>query len=141
MKVPVTGATPTYAHEGDAGADLRSTQSITLRPGERRLIGTGVRCKLPEGTVGLLCTRSGLAYKAGVQVLNAPGIIDNGYTGEIKVNLYNSSKRDHIIFKGDRIAQLVITPFVTAEFETVTEEDFDTITTERGAGGHGSSGT
>lgn len=141
IDVPTVGTPPTYAHSGDAGADIRSSENLTLRAGERKLVSTGVRVQLPENSVGLLCSRSGLAHSAGVVVLNAPGIIDNGYTGEIKVNLFNSSKMDHVIFSGDRIAQLVLQASMQVHFLPVAEETFNELETERGEGGHGSSGT
>ena len=80
---------PTYAHPGDAGADLRATAAVTLTPGERVLVGTGVSVALPEGHVGLVTPRSGLAARAGLSIVNAPGVIDSGYRGEIKVCLIN----------------------------------------------------
>jgi len=141
IDVPTVGTLPTYAHSGDAGADICSSESVTLRAGERKLVGTGVRVQLPEGSVGLLCSRSGLAHSAGVVVLNAPGIIDNGYTGELKVNLFNSSKMDHLITAGDRIAQLVIQSSVQVNFLPVAEADFTALETERGESGHGSTGS
>lgn len=140
IDVPTLGTLPTYAHSGDAGADICSSETLTLHAGERKLVGTGVCVQLPENSVGLLCSRSGLAHSAGVVVLNAPGIIDNGYTGEIKVNLYNSSKMDHLITAGDRIAQMVIQSSVQVNFLPMAEVDFNAFETERGEGGHGSTG-
>ncbi|WP_297741217.1 dUTP diphosphatase [uncultured Tessaracoccus sp.] len=137
MDIPVVGTAPTYAHPGDAGADLRASEEVCLAPGERRLVGTGVQIALPEGTVGMVTPRSGLAAKAGLSIVNAPGIIDAGYRGEIKVCLVNLDRRDDIqIRRGERIAQLVIVPFVTANFVEVHELD----ATERGVRGYGSSG-
>lgn len=137
MDIPVVGPAPIYAHPGDAGADLHASEDLRLAPGERQLVGTGVRIALPEGTVGMVTPRSGLAAKVGLSIVNAPGIIDAGYRGEIKVCLVNLDRHDDIqIRRGERIAQLVIVPFVTANFVEVHELD----ATERGAGGYGSSG-
>ena len=137
MDIPVVGPAPIYAHPGDAGADLHASEDLRLAPGERQLVGTGVRIALPEGTVGMVTPRSGLAAKVGLGIVNAPGIIDAGYRGEIKVCLVNLDRHDDIqIRRGERIAQLVIVPFVTANFVEVHELD----ATERGAGGYGSSG-
>lgn len=106
-----------YAHVGDAGADLRTTQDVTLRPFERALVPTGVAIALPAGYVALVHPRSGLAVKQGVTVLNAPGTIDAGYRGEIKVPLINMDPENTVQFnRGDRIAQLVIQRYVEARF-------------------------
>lgn len=136
-KVPVVGTPPVYAQPGDAGADLLSTEEVTLAPGERRLVGTGVRVALPEGTVGMVTPRSGLAARAGLSIVNAPGIIDSGYRGEVKVCLINlDPANDVVIGVGDRIAQLVVVPFLRAVFVQVEQLD----ETVRGAGGYGSTG-
>lgn len=128
---------PSYAQAGDAGADLRSTIDLTLAPGERALIPTGVALALPFGYVGLVHPRSGLAAKHGITVVNAPGTIDAGYRGEIKVCLLNTDAHEPFVLKrGDRIAQLVIQKFETALF-TVVEELPDS---ERGSSGFGSTG-
>ena len=138
MKILFTlddGATaPTRAHDTDAGLDLYSLQSATIPPGGRELVGTGVHVAIPPGYVGLICPRSGLAHKSGLTVLNAPGIIDAGYTGEIKVNLYNAGDEVYWAETGARIAQLVITPVPDAHLVQVDALD----TTERGDNGHGS---
>ncbi|OXM99556.1 dUTP diphosphatase [Bifidobacterium vansinderenii] len=106
-----------YAHGGDAGADLRTTQRVELKPFERALVPTGVAMALPAGYVGLVHPRSGLAVKQGVTVLNAPGTIDAGYRGEIKVPLINLDPEHTVVFEpGDRIAQLVIQRYVEARF-------------------------
>lgn len=106
-----------YAHAGDAGADLRTTQDVTLCPFERALVPTGVAIALPAGYVALVHPRSGLAVKQGVTVLNAPGTIDAGYRGEIKVPLINMDPNNTVQFnRGDRIAQLVIQRYVEARF-------------------------
>ncbi|NLE97961.1 MAG: dUTP diphosphatase [Propionibacterium sp.] len=137
MRIPVVGVPPTYARPGDAGADLLAAEPATLPPGERKVVGTGVRIALPAGTVGLVTPRSGLAARVGLSIVNAPGVIDSGYRGEIKVCLINLDPRETIeIGVGDRVAQLVVVPFVAAEFEPVEELG----ETERGAGGYGSTG-
>lgn len=106
-----------YAHAGDAGADLTCTCEVTLKPFERALVPTGVSLALPAGYVGLVHPRSGLAVKQGVTVLNAPGTIDAGYRGEIKVPLINlDPERTAVFHPGDRIAQLVIQRYVEARF-------------------------
>ncbi|MDF7664805.1 dUTP diphosphatase [Bifidobacterium sp. ESL0745] len=110
-----------YAHAGDAGADLTSTIDIELRPFERALVPTGVSIALPNGYVGLVHPRSGLAVKMGLTVLNAPGTIDAGYRGEIKVPLINlDSQHTAVLHAGDRIAQLVIQRYVEARFVPAT---------------------
>ena len=140
MKIKFTlddGATaPTRAHDTDAGLDLYSSRSCPINPGERRLVSTGVHVAIPPGYVGMICPRSGLAHKYGLTVLNAPGIIDAGYTGEIKVNLHNAGPGFSGVNAGERIAQLVITPIANAQLVQVDALD----TTERGDNGHGSTG-
>lgn len=127
---------PAYARQGDAGADLKSAIDYVLLPGERFLIPTGVSIALPDNYVALIHPRSGLAARHGVTVLNTPGTVDSGYRGEIKVILYNAGDADFRIQRGDRIAQMVIQEFVSAEFELV-----DTLPeSERGEGGFGSTG-
>lgn len=127
---------PVYAKPGDAGADLAATQGETLAPGERALVGTGVRVAIPEGYVGLVHPRSGLAARHGISIVNAPGTIDSGYRGEILVNLVNLGNAPWTCNAGDRIAQLVIVPVVRAQFLPV-----DSLPeSERGDTGHGSSG-
>lgn len=128
---------PTYSHEGDAGADLSTTEEFTLQPGERRLVGTGVAIALPLGYVALVHPRSGLAAKHGVTIVNAPGTVDAGYRGEIKVCLLNTDASEPISFAvGDRIAQLVVQQVAHASYVLTDELD----QTVRGAGGHGSTG-
>jgi dUTP pyrophosphatase len=136
----IAGTLPTYANAGDAGADLYSSETVTLPAGERRLVGTGTCVQLPENSVGFVCSRSGLAHNHGVFVLNAPGVVDSGYTGEVKVNLMNLSDTDYTITEGDRIAQLVVQTSVQVNFLPVTQEVFDELETERGDTGHGDSG-
>jgi dUTP pyrophosphatase len=128
---------PSYAHEGDAGADLYAAVDVELKPGERTLVPTGVAIALPIGYVGLVHPRSGLAAKLGVTVLNAPGTVDAGYRGEILVNLINHDPHQSALIKrGDRIAQLVVQRVERADFIEVSELP----TSARGAGGHGSTG-
>ena len=140
MKILFTlddGATaPTRAHDTDAGLDLYALHPASIPPGGRELISTGVHVAIPPGYVGMICPRSGLAHKHGLTVLNAPGIIDAGYTGEIKVNLHNTGDEAYWVETGTRIAQLVITPTPDARLEQVDSLD----TTERGDNGHGSTG-
>lgn len=128
---------PSYAHQGDAGADLCAREDVTLEPGERRLVPTGVAIALPLGYVGLIHPRSGLATKHGLTVVNAPGTVDAGYRGELKVTLLNTDTRTPIVLKrGDRIAQLVIQKVERATFIQVEELDESV----RGTGGFGSTG-
>lgn len=130
------GFEPTYAKPGDAGADLRSTETLTLEPGARALVKTGVRIAMPDGYVGLVHPRSGLATKHGITVLNTPGTVDAGYRGELMVTLFNSSKESFDIVRGDRIAQLVFQRVEIANFHPVTELP----ESSRGDSGFGSSG-
>lgn len=128
---------PAYAHEGDAGMDVRSVEDVIVPASGRALVHTGLVMLLPAGYEAQVRPRSGLALKSGITVLNTPGTIDSGYRGEIGVVLFNSSKADFAVRKSDRIAQLVIAPVVHAE--VVEEESVDE--TERGAGGFGSTGS
>ena len=129
---------PQRAHRGDAGADLYAAQDLTLAPGERALVGTGIALALPLGTVGLVHPRSGLAAKHGLSVVNTPGTIDADYRGEIKVCLINHDLHEPIeISRGMRIAQLVIQRVELVDFAEVDDLD----DTERGAGGYGSTGS
>jgi dUTP pyrophosphatase len=128
---------PSYAHPGDAGADLRSRVDVELAPGERKLVPTGVSIALPFGYVALIHPRSGLATKHGLTIVNAPGTVDAGYRGEISVTLLNTDVSQSISLKrGDRIAQMVIQRVETAVFEPVAELSESV----RGAGGFGSTG-
>lgn len=128
---------PSYAHPGDAGADLTTTVDVQLKPGERALVPTGISIALPDGYVALVHPRSGLAAKFGVSIVNAPGTVDAGYRGEIKVLLINLDPSEPVVLqRGDRIAQLVIQRFEHAHFtevETLPES-------VRGEGGYGSTG-
>ncbi|MGY2875155.1 dUTP pyrophosphatase [Marmoricola sp. URHA0025 HA25] len=128
---------PKYAHPGDAGADLFAREDVTLKPGERALVPTGVALALPEGYVALVHPRSGLAHRNGLSIVNAPGTIDAGYRGEVQVCLVNLDPATPIeLRRGDRIAQLVIQQFETATFVEVEELP----DSARGAGGYGSTG-
>ena len=130
-------STPAYAHEGDAGIDLRSTIDCVVEPFERVIVPTGVAFAIPEGYAGLVIPRSGLAAKHGISIVNAPGLIDSGYRGEIKVILVNlDAKKPFEIKTGDRIAQIMFTPYAQACLEQQTVLN-DTL---RGANGFGSSG-
>jgi dUTP pyrophosphatase len=128
---------PSYAHPGDAGADLHAATDVTLAPGERALVPTGVALALPDGYVGLVHPRSGLAARHGITIVNAPGTVDAGYRGEVLVNLVNLDPReDFTVHRGDRIAQLVVQQVALADFlEVDSLED-----TSRGDTGHGASG-
>jgi dUTP diphosphatase len=128
---------PAYAHPGDAGADLVAAEDVELAPGQRKAVPTGIAVALPDGFVGLVHPRSGLAARLGVTVLNAPGTVDAGYRGEILVNLINHDPVTTVtIARGDRIAQLVVQRVERAAFQVVDELP----DTARGAGGHGSTG-
>jgi dUTP diphosphatase len=128
---------PAYAKSGDAGADLHAVAEITLDPGERALVPTGIALAIPPGWVGLVHPRSGLAARHGISMVNAPGTIDSGYRGEILVNLVNLDPREPFtIHPGDRIAQLLLQEVATVAF-FATESLPDS---ERGDTGHGSSG-
>ena len=128
---------PRYAKGGDAGADIVSRIDITLAPGERALVPTGIAIALPDGYVALVHPRSGLAIKHGVTMVNAPGTVDAGYRGELQIILINHDKSESVSFKrGDRIAQLVIQKVERAEFVEV----HDLPGSGRGSGGFGSTG-
>lgn len=128
---------PQRAHADDAGVDLHSAENITLQPGERALVSTGIAMAIETGYVGLIHPRSGLAAKKGLSIVNTPGTIDSGYRGEIKVCLVNTDRSEAIdIARGDRIAQLLIQKI---ELPVVVEVD-ELDETERGEGGYGSTG-
>lgn len=128
---------PTYAHPGDAGADLHAAEAATLAPGERVLVPTGIAVALPDGFAAFVHPRSGLALRHGLSVVNTPGTIDAGYRGEIKVLLVNHDLHETVrIARGDRIAQLVV-----QRVEHVTFREVESLEdTSRGAGGYGSTG-
>jgi dUTP pyrophosphatase len=141
MKIKVkkfteTARVPQYALLGDAGADLCADTTVVLWPGERQLVGTGLGIEIPIGYVGLVHPRSGLANKHGLSIVNAPGTIDAGYRGEIRVNLINLGSELVKFPPGTRIAQLLIQAVELAEFQLVD----DLSESIRGAGGHGSTG-
>ena len=138
VEVLLTGEhVPAYAHPGDAGADLISSETLELAPGERALVGTGTAVALPDGYVGLVVPRSGLAAKHGLTIVNTPGILDAGYRGEIKIILLNTDRSEpYTITAGDRIAQLVIMPVSRARFVPVERLPGS----HRGEGGFGSTG-
>lgn len=127
---------PTYAHPGDAGMDVRSIETVTLRPGARACVRTGLVFQLPPDTEAQVRPRSGLALKHGVTVLNAPGTIDAGYRGEVGVVLVNLGEAPFTVEKGMKIAQVVVAPVVQADVVEVNE----TNATVRGADGFGSTG-
>ena len=136
--VLVTGVVPSYAHPGDAGCDLVSTETLVVGPGQRAVVSTGTSVALPDGYVGLVGPRSGLAARHGVTLVNSPGVIDAGYRGEIKVVILNTdSSEGFAIEAGDRIAQLLICPASRARFHEVEKLPGS----DRGDNGFGSTGT
>ena len=129
---------PSYAYAGDAGLDLRASESVVLKPLERRLVSTGLAIAIPEGYAGFVQPRSGLALRKGLSMANTPGLIDAHYRGELKVCAVNlNSQNDIVIERGERIAQLVIQKVPVVTLTEVDELD----ETDRGTGGFGSSGT
>lgn len=126
---------PSYATEGSAGMDIRSCESGLIRPFETKKFHTGIAVAVPEGTELQVRSRSGLASK-GIVVANSPGTIDSDYRGEICVLLHNNNSEDYYVLEGDRIAQLVLAPYIKATLEEVNELD----ETDRGAAGFGSTG-
>ena len=137
-KLKANAALPVYSSAAAAGADLRACleEDVIIRPGKTEMISTGLAMEVPEGYTGLIYARSGLASKRGLAPANKVGVIDSDYRGEIMVALHNHSEEAAVISHGDRIAQLIITPYLTADFteKEVLEE------TERGFGGFGSTG-
>ncbi len=138
MDLPIIAShLPTYAHPGDAGADLVAAEGVTLAPGQRALVGTGVRIALPEGFAAFVVPRSGLAAKHGITIVNSPGTVDAGYRGEIKVSLLNTDTENaYEVVPGDRIAQMIVMPVTRVTFLPVDELPDST----RGEGGFGSTG-
>jgi dUTP pyrophosphatase len=129
---------PGRAYHGDAGLDLSACERVELAPGERAVIGTGLAVAIPEGHAGFVQPRSGLADRHGITIVNAPGLIDSGYRGELKVILLNTdSRHPFVVEPGMRVAQLVVLEVPEVELEEVDQLPV----TERGARGHGSSGT
>lgn len=138
VDVPIIAShPPAYAHAGDAGADLVAAEAVRLEPGHRALVGTGVRIALPDGYAAFVVPRSGLAARHGITVVNAPGTVDTGYRGEIKVSLLNTDlEAAYDVAAGDRIAQLIVMPVTRARFLPVEELP----DSARGEGGFGSTG-
>lgn len=138
IEVLLSGAdAPVYAHPGDAGADLRAAEAVDLAPGQRATVGTGVAIAVPDGYAAFVMPRSGLAARNGITVVNAPGTVDAGYRGEIRVTLLNTDATESFSIRpGDRIAQLVIQPVVRAQFIAVESLPGS----HRGAQGFGSTG-
>ncbi|HET8565212.1 MAG TPA: dUTP diphosphatase [Solirubrobacterales bacterium] len=137
LKLKENAVLPSRAHGGDAGLDLYSCEAAHVGPGERWSVGTGVGVEIPEGHAGLVLPRSGLARDHGIALVNAPGLIDSGYRGELRVLLLNTDPAETFrIEPGDRIAQLLLTPIVTSEpVEAAALSE-----SSRGEGGFGSSG-
>ncbi len=135
-KLTDTARIPEYAHPTDSGMDIFSDEEITIPAGKRVLVHTGIAIALPEKTEGQVRSKSGLALKFGLQVLNSPGTIDTNYRGEICVILLNTSENDYQVEKGQKIAQLVICPFYTCRTQVVDDLD----QTDRADGGFGSTG-
>ena len=128
---------PSYSHPGDAGADLSSAEALTLAPGQRATVGTGVSIALPDGYVAFVVPRSGLASKHGITIVNSPGTVDAGYRGELKVTLLNTDLSEPFeIAVGDRIAQVIVMPVTQARFIPVEKLPVS----ERGESGFGSTG-
>ncbi len=138
VNVPIVAELPpSYAHADDAGADLRAAEAVVLAPGDRALVATGVSIALPDGYAAFVVPRSGLAAKHGITVVNAPGTVDAGYRGEVKVTLLNTDRTEPFSVEiGDRIAQMIVMPVSRAVFVPVDELP----SSERGAGGFGSTG-
>lgn len=136
-KLNENAVTPTFGTEFSAGADLYSAEEeIVINPGETKFIGTGLATAIPEGTVGLIYARSGLACKKGLAPANKVGVIDSDYRGEIKVALHNHGKDAQTVLKGERVAQMVITPYFKVDYVEVNSLS----ETLRGDGGFGSTG-
>ena len=131
---------PKYATEDSAGFDLRANDFYSLMPFKRLLVKTGLFIEIPKGHVGYVCTRSGLALKQGLMVLNSPGVVDSDYRSEVGVILINLSDEQITVKPGDRIAQMIISSYTKAEFDVVASED-EFSKTGRGLGGFGSTGT
>jgi len=128
---------PAQAHDGDAGYDLHAAEAVTIQPGERASIGTGIAVAIPEGHAGLVVPRSGLAARHGISVVNGPGLIDSGYRGEVRVLLLNTDRTEAFAVEpGDGSAQLVLVAVESGGLEEVAELD----ETARGVGGFGSTG-
>ncbi|MDF1479754.1 dUTP diphosphatase [Leifsonia sp. H3M29-4] len=132
-----SGRIPEYAHAGDAGADLHAADAHVIGPGERATVGTGVSIALPDGYVGFVVPRSGLAMRHGITIVNSPGTVDAGYRGEIRITLLNTdTAHAFVIEPGDRIAQLIVMPVSRARFIPVESLPGS----QRGTSGFGSTG-
>jgi dUTP pyrophosphatase len=128
---------PSRAHEGDAGLDLHAAEAATIAPGQRASVGIGISVEIPPGHAGLVLPRSGLSARHGIALVNAPGLIDSGYRGELRVLLLNTDPTERFqVHVGDRIAQLLLTPYAEAE----PVEAAELAATARAEGGFGSSG-
>ncbi|HXQ88723.1 MAG TPA: dUTP diphosphatase [Solirubrobacterales bacterium] len=137
LKLKEEAVLPSRAHEGDAGLDLYACEAVHVGPGERWSVGTGVGVEIPEGHAGLVLPRSGLARDHGIALVNAPGLIDSGYRGELRVLLLNTDPAETFrVEAGDRIAQLLLTPIATPE----PVEAAELTESVRGRAGFGSSG-
>lgn len=129
---------PAHQRPGDAGLDLHVAGDVRLGPGERAVLGTGVAVAVPSGYVGLVTPRSGLAARAGLSLVNTPGVVDSGYRGEVRLILVNLDPRDELVLRrGERVAQLLVVPVASVECVEVDELP----PSERGDGGFGSTGT
>lgn len=136
MPCCVEGDLPAYAHDGDAGMDIRASESAIIHKGEYKVVHTGLYVECPKGHVAYVMPRSGLAVKNGTTVLNAPGVVDSGYRGEIVVPLINLGRETFEVSPGDRIAQLIISPYIKVKPYNVTSLS----DSERGSDGLGSTG-
>ena len=136
-RLKVNAVLPKYAHEGDAGMDVCSCENCVLKPGERRLVSTGLAFEIPVGTELQIRPRSGLALKSGVSIVNSPGTLDSGYRGELGIILINHGDKDFEVRVGDRIAQVVLNRFEVVDVEEVEELG----ESKRGGGGFGSTGS
>lgn len=135
-KIKDNAAIPKYAHEGDAGVDLYSTEEYTLKPGERTLVSTGIKIALPLGYEAQVRPKSGLAANHGISLVNSPGTIDSSYRGEVQIVTINHGQEEFKIEAGKKIAQMIFKKVEQAEFEEVNELE----ETKRGEGGFGSTG-
>ncbi|MFV0320440.1 MAG: dUTP diphosphatase [Microbacterium sp.] len=142
VDVPIVAPEPpAYAHPGDAGADLVAAEAVRLEPGQRALVGTGVRIALPDGYAAFVVPRSGLAARHGITIVNSPGTVDAGYRGEIRVALLNTDAEEaYDIAVGDRIAQLIVMPVLRTNFVPVAELP-DSVRGQDGFGSTGYQGT
>lgn len=136
QKIKDNAIIPKYAHEGDAGVDLYSTEEYLIKPGERVLVSTGIKMAIPKGHEAQIRPKSGLALKHGLSIVNTPGTIDSGYRGEVGIIIINLGKEEYKIEKGKKVAQMVINQVEEATFEEVKELD----ETTRNEGGFGSTG-